>query len=85
MATLANILIDRIDFHIEMIEEDIKDSIDHAANLSDADAEVVAYDLKRIRNLKQLQESIKITGKAPANLRETMMSVIEEMMDLDLT
>lgn len=84
MTTLATKLIERIDFHIEMIEEDIKDSINHAEKLSDVEAETVAFDLKRIRNLKLLQTAIKDTGKVPMNLQQTLMGVMEEMMDLDI-
>jgi len=84
MATLATKLIERIDFHIEMIEEDIKDSINHAEKLSDVETETVAFDLKRIRNLKLLQTAIKNTGKVPMNLQQTLMGVMEEMMDLDI-
>lgn len=84
MTTLATKLIERIDFHIEMIEEDIKDSIMFAEKLSDVEAETVSYDLKRIRNLKLLQTAIKDTGKVPASLQQTLMGVMEEMMDLDI-
>lgn len=84
MATLREKIIERIDVHIEMTEESVQDSIKHAATLSDAETESVAYDLKQIRNLKHLQEYLKNANVIPSTMRSTLFDVLEEMMDLDI-
>ena len=84
MATLREMIIDRIDLHVEMTEDSVQDSIKHAATLSDAETESVAYDLKQIRKLKQLQETLKNANVIPSTMLSTLFTVIEEMMDLDI-
>ena len=82
--TMRDEIINRIDFHIEMIQEDMQSTID-SPNSTDSDYEGVAYDLKRIRNMRELQNLLK-EGKMPTSslLRTTFMGVMEEMMDLDI-
>jgi hypothetical protein len=84
MTVLRDAIIDRIDFHIEMLEEDVQSTIKSTDN-TDEDCETVAYDLKRIRNLRQLQKILR-EGNNPSSgspLGYLMRDVIDEMMDLD--
>jgi hypothetical protein len=85
MATMRDAIIGRIDFHIEMLEEDVQSTI-NSPNNTDEDCESVAYDLKRIRNLRQLQKILR-EGNNPSSgspLGYLLRDVIDEMMDLDI-
>jgi hypothetical protein len=85
MAILRDAIIDRIDFHIEMHMDSINSHVENIeADDSDDVIETTAYDMKKVRNLKQLKK-ILTEGNMPSPgspqgymLRE----VIDEMMDL---
>lgn len=85
MATLREKIIERIDYHVEMYQEEIEDSIKNVSTLDDEECEIVGYNMKKIRNLRKLQNILregKIPG--PGAIQVQYFSVLEEMMDLDI-
>lgn len=87
MAILRDAIIDRIDFHIEMHMESINSLVENIeADDNDDVFETTVYDMKKVRNLKQLK-NILTEGKNPAPgspMGYTLREVIDEMMDMDI-
>ena len=86
MTVLRDAIIDRIDFHIEMHMDSINSLVDNIeATDGDDVIEATSWEMKKVRNLKQLK-NILTGGNMPSPgsphcymLRE----VLDEMMDLD--
>lgn len=86
MAILRDMIINRIDFHIEMHMDSINSLVGNIeADDNDDVIESVTWDMKKVRNLKQLK-NILVEGNMPSSgspMGYTLREVIDEMMDLD--
>lgn len=82
--TIRSEIINRIDLHVDMIQEGIQETI-NSPDSSPADFEESAFDLRKIRDLRGLQKTLKeFTNPVGIESRALMMSVIEEMLDMDI-